>query len=172
MRAVHTESPLAKIFVRVSDRFLNLWCSSTWKTILAKNNILTSFLISVCNFNIIKEVFNIEIKIPKEVRQHKETIFFGLSTRQFFCAVAAVGIAVVVYLGLGPVLGQETASWLCVLAAAPMAVAGFFSYNSLTLEQFAWAFLKSEILCAGGRRFVSENFYYTMLHRKEAIDFD
>ena len=31
-----------------------------------------------------------EIKIPKEVRQHKETIFFGLSTRQFFCAVAAV----------------------------------------------------------------------------------
>ena len=27
-----------------------------------------------------------EIKIPKEVRQHKETIFFGLSVRQFvFC---------------------------------------------------------------------------------------
>ena len=106
-----------------------------------------------------------EIKIPKEVRQHKETIFFGLSTRQFFCAVA-------VYLGLGPVLGQETASWLCVLTAAPMAVAGFFSYNGLTLEQFAWAFLKSELLCAGGRRFVSENFYYTILNRKEAIDFD
>ena len=97
-----------------------------------------------------------EIKIPKEVRQHKETIFFGLSTRQFFCAVAAVGIAVAVYLGLGPILGQETASWLCVLAAAPMAVAGFFSYNGLTLEQFAWTFLKSELLCAGGRRFVSE----------------
>ena len=113
-----------------------------------------------------------EIKIPKEVRQHKETIFFGLSTRQFFCAMAAVGIAVAVYLGLGPVLGQETASWLCVLAAAPMAVAGFFSYNGLTLEQFAWAFLKSELLCAGGRRFVSENFYYTILNRKEAIDFD
>lgn len=53
-----------------------------------------------------------------------------------------------------------------------MAVAGFFSYNGLTLEQFAWAFLKSELLCAGGRRFVSENFYYTILHRKEAIDFD
>ena len=82
--------------------------------------------------------------------------------------MAAVGIAVAVYLGLGPVLGQETASWLCVLAA----VAGFFSYNGLTLEQFAWAFLKSELLCAGGRRFVSENFYYTILNRKEAIDFD
>ena len=35
-----------------------------------------------------------EIKIPKEVRQHKETIFFGLSARQFFCAAVAVGLAV------------------------------------------------------------------------------
>ena len=84
----------------------------------------------------------------------------------------AVGTAVAVYLLLGPAIGKENASWLCVLAAAPMAVAGFFSYNGLTLEQFAWAFIKSEFLCAGGRRFVSENFYYTMLNRKEAIDFD
>ena len=113
-----------------------------------------------------------EIKIPKEVRQHKESIFFGLSTRQFFCALFAVGIAVAAYLLLGPALGKETASWVCILAAAPVAVAGFFSYNGLTLEQFAWAFLKSEILCAEGRRFVSENFYYNMLGRKEGNDFD
>ena len=113
-----------------------------------------------------------EIKIPKEVRQHKETIFFGLSARQFFCAVAAVGLAVGVYLGLGPVIGKETASWLCILAAAPVALAGFFHYNGMTLEQFAWAFLKSEILCAGERRFISKNFYYEMLKRKGAEDFD
>ena len=113
-----------------------------------------------------------EIKIPKEVRQHKETIFFGLSARQFFCALVAVGIAVGVYLGLGSVIGKETASWLCILAAAPVALAGFFNYNGMTLEQFAWAFLKSEILCAGERRFVSKNFYYEMLRRKGAEDFD
>ena len=35
-----------------------------------------------------------EIKIPKEVRAHKETIFFGLSARQFICAVLAVAVAV------------------------------------------------------------------------------
>ncbi|MCI9588664.1 MAG: PrgI family protein [Oscillospiraceae bacterium] len=68
--------------------------------------------------------------------------------------------------------GKETASWLCVLAAAPVAVAGFFSYNSLTLEQFLWALLKFELLCAGGRRFVSENFHYTLLARKEDTDLD
>jgi len=83
-----------------------------------------------------------------------------------------VGLAVGVYLLLGPMLGKETASWVCILAAAPVAVAGFFHYNGLTLEQFAWAFFKSELLCAGGRRFVSENFYYNMLGRKEADDFD
>ena len=76
------------------------------------------------------------------------------------------------YLLLSPVAGKETAGWACILAAAPVAVAGFFSYNGLTLEQFAWAFIKSEFLCAGGRRFVSENFYYNMLGRKEADDFD
>ena len=113
-----------------------------------------------------------EIKIPKEVRQHKETIFFGLSVRQFFCAIAAVGLAVGVYLGLGPVIGKETASWLCILAAAPVALAGFFNYNGMTLEQFAWAFLKSEFLCAGERRFISKNIYYEMLKRKGAEDFD
>ena len=113
-----------------------------------------------------------EIKIPKEVRQHKETIFFGLSARQFFCAIAAVGLAVGVYLGLSPALGKETASWLCILAAAPVALAGFFRYNAMTLEQFAWAFLKSEVLCAGERRFVSENIHYTLLKRKGAKDFD
>ncbi len=113
-----------------------------------------------------------EIKIPKEVRQHKETIFFGLSARQFFCSVVAVGLAVGVYLGLGPVLGKDTVSWVCILAAAPVALAGFFNYNGMTLEQFAWAFLKSEILCAGERRFVSKNFYYELLKRKGAQDFD
>ena len=113
-----------------------------------------------------------EIKIPKEVRQHRETIFFGLSARQFLCALFAVGIAVAVYLSLGETIGKETASWACILAAAPMAAAGFFTYNGLTLEQFAWAFLNSEILCAGNRVFKAENIYYKALGRKEREDFD
>lgn len=114
----------------------------------------------------------IEIKIPKEVRRHKETIFFGLSTRQFLCAALAVALAAGIYLGLAPVIGRETASWVCILAAAPAAAAGFFNYNGLTLEQFLWAFLKSELLCAGARRFIAENFHYSALNRKGRCDFD
>lgn len=83
-----------------------------------------------------------------------------------------MGLAAGIYLGLSAAIGKETASWACILAAAPVAVAGFFSYNGMTLEQFLWAFVKSELLCAGGRRFVSQNFYYGLLGRKEDADFD
>lgn len=51
-----------------------------------------------------------EIKIPKEVRQHSETIFFGLSTRQFICAVLAVGAAIGTYFLTKGAIGKETAS--------------------------------------------------------------
>ena len=61
--------------------------------------------------------------------------------------------------GLGGIIGKEAASWLCLLVAAPVAIAGFFHYNGMTLEQFLWAFIKSEILCAGPRRFDSVNLH-------------
>ena len=114
----------------------------------------------------------IEVKIPKEVRQHKETIFFGLSARQFICSAIAVALAVGIYLLLGSVVGKETASWACILAAAPFAVAGFFNYHGMNLEQFLWAFFKSEFLFVGERPYRGENFHYKALNRKGADDFD
>lgn len=58
-----------------------------------------------------------EIKIPKEVRQHSETIFFGLSTRQFICAVLAVAAPIGTYFLTKGTLGRETASWVCILGS-------------------------------------------------------
>ena len=111
-------------------------------------------------------------KFQKRCGSTRKQFSFGLSARQFICAVLAVGLAVGIYLGLGPVLGKEAASWLCMLSAAPVAIAGFFSYHGMNLEQFLWAFLKSELLCAGNRVFISENFHYKALGRKEGQDFD
>ena len=71
----------------------------------------------------------------------------------------AVGLAAGIYLGLGNIIGKEAASWLYLLVAAPVAIAGFFHYNGMSLEQFLWAFIKSEILCAGPRRFDSVNLH-------------
>ena len=115
------------------------------------------------------EVIIIEVKIPKEIRSHKESIFFGLSARQFVCAVLAVGLAAGTYLGLGGIVGKEAASWLCLLIAAPVAVAGFFHYNGMTLEQFLWAFIKSEILCAGPRVFDSVNLHEELFPDLEGL---
>ena len=47
----------------------------------------------------------IEIKIPKEVRDYHENIFFGLNTRQFICSVLAVAAAVGIYLLLKQIIG-------------------------------------------------------------------
>ena len=62
-----------------------------------------------------------EIKIPKEVRDYHENIFFGLNTRQFICSVLAVGVAVGIYFALQPYVGTEEIGWMCILGAAPFA---------------------------------------------------
>ena len=66
-----------------------------------------------------------EIKIPKEVRDYHENIFFGLNTRQFICSVLAVGVAVGIYFALQPYVGTEEIGWMCILGAAPFAACGF-----------------------------------------------
>lgn len=50
----------------------------------------------------------------------------GLTLRQLICSGVAIGVAVLAYMTLTPSLGRETASWVCVVAAVPIAAAGFF----------------------------------------------
>lgn len=89
---------------------------------------------------------HLEIKINKEIRDYQESIFMGLSLRQFIFAVLAVGVAIGVYFGLRNVLGTETVSWLCVVAAFPFAILGFVKYHGMTAEQFIKAYIQSEFL--------------------------
>ncbi len=104
-----------------------------------------------------------EIKVNKEIRSYKESIFFGLSFRQFVCSALAVGVAIGVYFGLRHFLDKETVSWLCIVCAAPVAVTGFFQYNGLNFEQFLWAVFKSEVLLSGIRLYQSRNLYHELL---------
>lgn len=110
-----------------------------------------------------------EIKINKEIMDYKETIFWGLSLRQFVCSISSVAIAVLLYILLRNVLGRELVSWFCIMGAAPIAAAGFFSYHGMTLEKFLWAWFKSEVLLAGKRVWKSENYYYLLLVKKETL---
>lgn len=104
-----------------------------------------------------------EIKIPKEIESYRESVFFGLSSRQFFCSLLAVGAAVGIYFLSRPAFGRETASWICLVGAAPFAAAGFFHYNGLPLEKFLWTVFKSEVLFSHRRVYRAENYYYILL---------
>ena len=62
-----------------------------------------------------------EVKINREIRNYTESMFFGLSFRQFVFSLLAVGVAIVLYFALKPHVGTETVSWMCILGAAPFA---------------------------------------------------
>lgn len=100
-----------------------------------------------------------EVKINKDIREFSESIFFGLSMRQFIFSICACIVAVILYFILKPYLGIETLSWVCILGAAPFAALGFIKYNGMTAEEFVIAFIKSEILMPRHLTFNSQNIY-------------
>ena len=104
-----------------------------------------------------------EVKINKEIREYTESIFFGLSLRQFIFSLCACGIAVLLYFILKPYLGIETLSWVCILGAIPFAVLGFLKYNGMTAEKFIIAWIKSEIFTPRVLTFKSKNLYSEVL---------
>lgn len=104
-----------------------------------------------------------EVKINREIRDYTEAMYFGLSMRQFFFSLAAVGVAVFLYFVLKPYVGVETVSWMCILGAAPFAAMGFVSYHGMTAEQFLWAWFRSEFLEPKRLYYESENTYYEAL---------
>ena len=104
-----------------------------------------------------------EVKINREIQDYTESMFFGLSMRQFFFSVISCVVAVGVYFLLRNKVGVETVSWMCVLGAAPFAALGFVNYHGMNAEQFAWAWIKSEILLPKRLLFQPENIYYEVL---------
>lgn len=101
-----------------------------------------------------------EIKINKEIKEYNETMFFGLSVRQFIFAVLSCGAAVGIYFGCRSFLGEETLSWLCMLGAAPFAALGFIRYNGMYAEQIVRAWIRSEILMPRYLAFTGKNEYF------------
>lgn len=101
-----------------------------------------------------------EVKINREIRDYTESMFFGLSLRQFIFSILAVGVAVGSYFGLRDFFGIETVSWMCILGAAPFAALGFIRYHGMMAEQFLWAYVKSEFLIPKKLTFYPTNIYY------------
>lgn len=108
----------------------------------------------------------LEVKINREIRNYTESMFFGLSMRQFVFSVLAILVTVALYFLLKPHFGTETVSWMCILGAAPFAALGFITYHGMTAEQFLWAWMRSELLEPKELRFEASNLYYEALKDK------
>ena len=93
-----------------------------------------------------------EVKINREIRNYTESMFFGLSLRQFIFSVLACGVAMGLYFLLRPRLG-----------AAPFAALGFVKYNGMTAEKAIYAWIKSEFLMPKKLVFHSTNVYYELM---------
>lgn len=94
----------------------------------------------------------------------------GLNLRQMICSGAAIAVAVAVYLGLTPLLGHETAGWVCIVAAAPIAAAGFFTYDCLTFEKFLLVVIDSTVIRNDWR--LMENRKQNIAKRKKVISIE
>lgn len=79
----------------------------------------------------------IEIRIPKEIKNYREKLFFGLTLRQCICASASLAVCVPIYIFGNRFLPQEAVSWVVILIAVPLMLTGFFRYNDMAFEQFA-----------------------------------
>ena len=89
------------------------------------------------------------MKINKEIQRYQESILFGLSLRQMVFALLAIGAAEV--------------GWVCMLAAFPFAMCGFFTYNGMPAERFLLAVIRSEILCPRTLSYHPQNLYAELL---------
>ena len=104
-----------------------------------------------------------EVKINKEIRDYTDSVYFGLSLRQFIFSLLACGMAVILYFVFRPYFGIETLSWLCILGAAPFAAIGFIKYNGMNAEEFLLAYIRSEFLTPKELVFSPTNYYYELL---------
>ena len=111
-----------------------------------------------------------EVKINKEIRDYTESVYFGLSLRQFIFSIAACLVAVLLYFVFKPYFGIETLSWLCILGAAPFAAIGFVKYNGMNAEEFVLAYIRSEVLTSKELTFKPTNYYYELLKDKIGDD--
>lgn len=87
-----------------------------------------------------------EIKINREIRNYKETMFFGLSLRQFVFSILGAVAAIILYFALKPVIGTEGTSWACMFGAAPFIAMGFITYNGMTAEQFLVNWIRTKFI--------------------------
>lgn len=99
----------------------------------------------------------ISVEIPKEIRDFKEKLFFGLTLRQCVSTAIALIICVPLYIYGRKILGDDIASYLVILIALPCAGAGFYKKNGMVFEKYVLTIIKHGFIYPHKRPYKSEN---------------
>ena len=107
-----------------------------------------------------KRKFNmIERPIPKEIKDFKEKLVFGLTARQLVATIITLIVCVPTYIVGRPYLGDDLASWICIIVAFPTVAIGFYKKNGMNFEQYMVAMFKFNFVVPTTRKYKIENFF-------------
>jgi len=88
---------------------------------------------------------SIEVRIPKEIKEYKEKIIFGLSFRQLISVFVGGVICLGTYFLIKPIVGTDLASDIIIFEALPIFAFGFIKVRSFNFETYAKIFLKHKL---------------------------
>ncbi len=101
----------------------------------------------------------ISVDVPKEIREYKEKLVFGLTIRQLIAVIIALGICVPLYLYGRLYLNDELLSWLIIFVAIPCVAVGFFKKNGMPFEKYIYAVIKHQLLMPQITVYKTSNFF-------------
>lgn len=71
------------------------------------------------------------IEMNKDIKQYKETLAMGLTTKQFVFSFASIISGGGIVLGLYPLIGLNASVYVAAPVIVPIALGGFYSYNGM-----------------------------------------
>lgn len=101
----------------------------------------------------------ISVDVPKEIREYKERLVFGLTIRQLIAVIIALGTCVPLYLYGRKYINDEVLSWLIILIAIPCVAVGFFRKNGMPFEKYIYAVVKHQLLMPQTTVYKTGNFF-------------
>jgi hypothetical protein len=108
---------------------------------------------------------SIEVRIPKEIKEYKEKIIFGLNLRQLISVLVGGIICLSTFFLIKPIVGVDLASDIIIIEAVPIFAFGFIKVRSFNFETYAKIFIKHKL---GKNKRTYENKLY-MINLKEEV---
>ena len=88
------------------------------------------------------EKMSIEVRIPKEIKDYKEKIIFGLSFRQLISVAIGGVVCLGTYFIFKKLLGSNIASDIIIIEAIPIFAFRFIKIKGLNFEKYVKLLIK------------------------------